>query len=207
MTEREREHDREPPDKTAFYFDLASPPAYLAAERILQIADGPIPWIPILASRLPGAETFEAYRCENERDIFIEETERRARDLNLQPIRWPHPFPFDSELAMCAATYARAIGRVVPFAQAAFRQAFAAGRDLSDENWIAVAGAACEMHPRALLNAATQRNVREELERATAEAIAAGIRDVPAFTIHGRTLHGERELDKLAAAGAGARAR
>ncbi len=40
---------------------------------------------------------------------------------------WPADFPFDSELAMLVATYAKSIGRVVPFAQAAFRQAFAGG--------------------------------------------------------------------------------
>ena len=40
------------------------------------------------------------------------------------------PFPFDSSLAMRAATYAKSIGRTVPFAQAAFRQAFAGGRSL-----------------------------------------------------------------------------
>lgn len=188
-----------PPD-AAFYFDLASPLAYLAAERILHVLPGPVPWVPVLARNLPGGETFEAYRCQNERDIFLEDTERRARDLQLQPIRWPDPFPFDSELAMCAATYARAIGRAVPFAQAAFRQAFAAGRDLSDEDAIAIAGAACEMHPRALLSAARQNNIREELERATEQAIAAGIKDVPAVTMDGRTVHGERSLDRLAPA-------
>ena len=189
----------EPAPETAFYFDLASPLAYLAAERVLHAVPGPLPWIPILASRLPGGETFEAYRCENERDIFVGETERRARDLGLQPIRWPQPFPFDSELAMGAATYARAIGRAVPFAQAAFRQAFAAGRDLSDENWIAVAGAACEIHPRALLKGARQRSVRDELQRATEQAIASGVKDVPAIALpDGRVVHGERRLDTLA---------
>ena len=50
--------------------------------------------------------------------------------LGLQPLRWPEPFPFDSSLAMRVATYAKSIGRAVPFAQAAFRQAFAGGHAL-----------------------------------------------------------------------------
>lgn len=183
----------------AFYFDLASPLAYLASERVLHVVPGPLPWVPVLARELPGAESFEAYRCESERAIAFSEVERRAANLGLHPLAWPASFPFDSELAMCAATYARAIGRAVPFAQAAFRQAFAAGRDLSREDWVAVAGAACEMHPRALLAGARARNVREELHRATEQAIAEGVTDVPAIRIGTQVLHGERALEDAAA--------
>jgi 2-hydroxychromene-2-carboxylate isomerase len=187
----------------AFYFDLASPLAYLAAERILQAVPGPLPWVPVLARELPGAESFEAFRCRAEREIFVSEVERRAAQLGLQPLVWPAAFPIDSEAAMCAATYARGIGRTVPFAQAAFRQAFAAGRDLSRPDWIAVAGAACEIHPRALLAGSRQRNVRDELRRATADAAAAGVSDVPAVRIGTRVLHGERALGEAAAGLAG----
>lgn len=190
------------PPEAAFYFDLASPLAYLAAERVLHAVPGPAPWVPVRAAQLPTAESFEAFRCQEERDIFQAETERRARDLGLQPLRWPDPFPFDSELAMCAATYAQSIGRAVPFAQAAFRQAFAAGRALDEPDWIAVAGAACEIHPRALLTAARSARVREQLARATAEALADGVIDVPAVRIGARVLIGERALDQAADAAA-----
>ena len=106
----------------AFYFDLASPLAYLAAERILHVLGGRAPvnveWQPVLARELSSTESFEAYRCRTEEEIFRSETERRARTLGLQPLIWPTPFPFDSTLAMRVATYAKSIGRVVPFAQA-----------------------------------------------------------------------------------------
>ncbi len=52
---------------------------------------------------------------------------------------------------MLVATYAKSIGRVVPFAQAAFRQAFAGGHSLADTNNVLIAAAACEMHPNAVL--------------------------------------------------------
>ena len=41
----------------------------------------------------------------------------------LQPLRWPDPFPAESEWAMLVATYAKQIGRAVAFSLAAFRQA------------------------------------------------------------------------------------
>jgi 2-hydroxychromene-2-carboxylate isomerase len=179
----------------AFYFDLSSPLAYLAAERILHLFSGaPVGWQPVLARELPGAETFEAYRCETEAQIFRAEIERRARELGLQPLRWPEPFPFDSSLAMRAATYAKGIGRVVPFAQAAFRQAFAGGHDLERADFVLIAAAACEMHPQAVLRGAELRSVREQLADATAEAALVGVSDVPAVRIGDRVFAGERAL-------------
>jgi len=184
---------------SAFYFDLFSPTAYLAAERVLTTVPGPCPWQPILARKLPGAESFEAYRCETEMLAARESVELRALALGPQPIVWPVPFPFDSEPAMLAATYAKQIGKGVPFALAAFRQAFAGGRALSDEDNIVIAGAACEIHPRALLRAIETRSVREELERATSAAIELGVSDVPAVRRGDRLLLGEASIEQAAA--------
>lgn len=178
----------------AFYFDLASPLAYLAAEQVLQVLPGPAEWQPVLARELGGAESFEAYRCAEERDIARAQIERRAEELGLQALRWPEPFPFDSELAMRVATYARSIGRTVPFVQAAFRQAFAGGHSLENPDFVLIAAAACEMHPTAVLRGAEMRSVAEQLSACTRAAVEAGVRDVPALAVAGRVFHGERAL-------------
>jgi 2-hydroxychromene-2-carboxylate isomerase len=162
----------------AFFFDLASPVAYLAAERALQDHPG-VEWVPVLASGLPGAETFDSYRCAEERDIALSQIERAAAERGLQPLRWPDPFPFDSTFAMRVATYAKQIGRTVAFALAAYRQAFAGGRSLAEPDNVLIAAAACEMHPAAVMKAAELRSVRDALDAATARACALGVRDVP----------------------------
>ncbi len=189
--------------QAAFYFDLASPLAYLAAERVLHAFGGSgsitAEWQPVLARELPGGERFEAFRCEQEREIFRAEVARRAAELELQPLRWPEPFPFDSALAMRVATYAKSIGRTVPFAQAAFRQAFAGGRSLADPDFVLIAAAACEMHPAAVLRGAELRSVSEQLAACTAAAAAAGVLDVPAVRVGARVFHGERALADAAA--------
>ena len=131
----------------AFYFDLASPDAYLAAERVLGELPGPAAWTPVLARRARRRMRRARRRPGLPRAIAA----RGRRELGLQELRWPDPFPFDSTLAMRVATYARQIGRVVAFAQAAFRQAFAGGRSLADEDSVLIAAAACEMHPAAVL--------------------------------------------------------
>ena len=184
----------------AFFFDLGSPEAYLAAERALQVLPG-VEWIPVLAAELPGHESWEAFRCCDERDIAVARVERTAVQRGLQPLRWPDPFPFDATLAMHVATYAKQIGRTVPFAQAAFRQAFAGGRALDRPDNVVIAAAACEMHPAAVLKGAELRTVRDGLRQATADAVARGVRDVPAVvTADGRVFHGDTELERAAAA-------
>ena len=146
---------------TTFFFDLADARAYLEAER-LRAEDPSVEWVPVLAP--------PAFRCAEEIDSLREDVERGAAALGLQPVRWPDPFPFDSEQAMLAATYAKQIGRAVAFSLAAFRQAYAAGRSLEDVENVLIAAAACEMHPRAVLKALESRGVREALEEATERA-------------------------------------
>jgi 2-hydroxychromene-2-carboxylate isomerase len=183
----------------AFYFDLASPLAYLAAERILHTLPGPAEWRPVLASELPAGERWATWRCESERDALREDIARRAAQLDLQPLRWPEPFPCDSALAMRAATYAKSIGRTVPFVQAAFRQAFAGGRDLSQLDNVLIAAAACEMHPAAVARGAELSSVVAQLGAATSEAADLGIVEIPAIVVAGDVFEGERAVEQAGA--------
>src|ERR687893_2784395 len=105
-------------------------------------------------------------------------------------VHGPDPSPADAEWAMLVATYAKQTGRVVAYSLAAFRQAFAAGRDLGARDWVLVAAAAAEMHPAAVIKSAQLRGTRRRLEEATEEARAAGVRDVPAIRVGERVFHG-----------------
>ena len=188
------------PPIATFYFDLASPIAYLAAERVTTVLPAAVDWQPVLARDLPGAEDFQAFRCREEELAFREQIERAAARQGLQPVVWPEAFPFDSELAVRVALYARGLAKVAAFALAAFRQAFAAGRSLADEDNVLVAAAACEMHPRAVLAGAHQRSLAERLGAATAEAARAGVTDVPAVAFGGAVHVGADALERTAAA-------
>ena len=148
-----------------FYFDLASPECWLVAERVMHEVPQPCEWVPVRS-----ADPTPAFRCAEESDIWRLEFERRARAQGLQDVRWPPEVPFDSDFAMRAATFARGAGKTVAFALAAFRQAYCAGRDLSEPDNVMIAAAACEIHPRALIKGAGLRSTRETLEQASAEA-------------------------------------
>lgn len=156
-------------EQPVFYYDLGDPVCYLIAEQIM--------------TALPVVPEWEPVFWDEPEAWDHSELERRAVGLGIQALRWPEPWPLDSRRAMLAATYAKRIGRSVAFSLAAFRQAFAAGRDLADENTILIAGAACEMHPTALLKALATRSVADALEVATRRARTAGVRQLPAIQV------------------------
>jgi 2-hydroxychromene-2-carboxylate isomerase len=101
---------------------------------------------------------------------------------------------------MRAATYAKGAGRTVAFTLAAFRQAFAAGRDLSDPENVLIAAAACELHPNAVLKAIETSAVKTELREATDAAGDLGVRGVPSLLVGDEVFWGDDRLeDGLAA--------
>jgi 2-hydroxychromene-2-carboxylate isomerase len=141
-------------------------------------------WEPILGSAIgPGHPSPDRERIES-----------IAAELGVQPLRWPGVWPPDTRTAMLAATYAKGIGRAVAFSLAAFRQAFAGGRDLGDENTILIAGAACEMHPAALRKGIAMRSIAQALHDAGARAQAAGVSTLPAIQVGDRVFEGPDAL-------------
>jgi 2-hydroxychromene-2-carboxylate isomerase len=178
----------------SFYYDLGSPDAYLAAERVVGVLGAVPEFVPV---RIGGPGGF---RCAEEETIYRSDIERRAAEYGLMPVRWPSEFPGDTEWAMLVATYAKQTGRVVAYSMAAFRQAFAAGRDLGERDSVLISAAAAEMHPAAVQKAAGLKGTRARLEAATAAAWDAGVRDVPAVLVGDNVFHGDRELEAAAAA-------
>ena len=183
-----------------FYYDLGSPYSYLAAERIHSVLPAAPVWQPILLGAIFKRTGRRSWADGDGREEGMAEVERRAARYGLPPIRWPEPWPGDTLSAMRAATFAKAAGRAVALSLAAFRQAFAAGRDLSDVDNVLIAAAACELHPRAVLKGIESRSVKDELRRATDEAIERGVVGVPTVTVGGRLYYGDDRLDEAAQA-------
>jgi 2-hydroxychromene-2-carboxylate isomerase len=194
--------------RAQFYFDLGSPYAYLAAERISAVfaeagADAP-EWQPILLGGLFQRFGRDSWANGPERAAGLAEVERRAQAYGLPPIRWPEPFPGNTLFAMRAVTFAKEIGRTVSFALAAFRQAFAAGRDLSEPDNVFIAAASSELHPRALETAANRDAIKERLRAATEQAGDAGVFGVPSVVVGEEVFWGDDRLEEAAARAADA---
>jgi 2-hydroxychromene-2-carboxylate isomerase len=182
-----------------FYYDLGSPYAYLSAERVSGLfteagLEQP-EWQPILLGGLFGHFDRASWGVGPEREAGMAEVERRARAYGLPPIAWPEPWPGNTLSAMRVATFAKQTGRTVSFSLAAFRQAFAAGRDLTDPDNVVIAGAACELHPRALLKAVGTEIVKSALREATDAAAARGVEGVPALLVGEQVFWGDDRLE------------
>ena len=191
-----------------FFYDLGSPYAYLAAERVNAVfaeAGAEVPeWQPILLGALHARFDRDSWANGPDRDEGLREVERRASAYGLPPIAWPDPFPGNTLYAMRVATFAKEIGRAVSFSLAAFRQAFAAGRDLTEPDNVMLAAAASEMHPRAIEAAVTRDAIKLALREATDRAGDLGVKGVPSVVVDGEVFWGDDRLEQAAAAAAGA---
>ncbi len=187
-------------ERATFYFDLGSPYAYLTAERISGVfTDAELEqpeWQPVLLGGLFQRFGRESWANGPGREEGIAEVERRARDLSLAPLVWPEPWPGNMLFAMRVATFAKQTGRTVSFALAAFRQAFAAGRDLSEHDNVLIAAAACELHPNAVSKAAGTEGVKHALREATDRAAEVGVIGVPSIRVGEEVFWGDDRLEE-----------
>jgi 2-hydroxychromene-2-carboxylate isomerase len=192
--------------RATFYYDLASPYAYLAAERISGLfneAELEQPeWQPILLGGLFQRFERGSWGVTDAREEGMAEVERRAVAYGLPPVAWPDPWPGNSLYAMRVATFAKQTGRAVSFSLAAFRQAFAAGKDLTEPENVMIAAAACELHPRALESAVRTQIVKDALRVATDEAGDTGVFGVPSVRVGEQVFFGDDRLEEAVEAAA-----
>jgi 2-hydroxychromene-2-carboxylate isomerase len=163
------------------------------------VFDEPVTWQPILLGGLFKIHGRDSWGNGPGRADGIAEVERRATAYGLPAIRWPDPWPGNMLTPMRAATFAKQVGKVVSFSLAAFRQAYAAGRDLGDPDSVVLAAAACELHPDAVLKAVETRAVKDELRAATEAAAERGVIGVPSVAIGDQVLWGDDRLEEAAA--------
>jgi 2-hydroxychromene-2-carboxylate isomerase len=187
----ERRADRSRPRenaRTAFFFDLACPFSYLAAERVERLL-GEVDWVPVAGIKTQGVEDIDELRAR---------VERRASELRL-PLVWPDRFPADTPRALRAAARATHSGSGSRFALAAARLAFCGGFDLEDPEALAEAAAAAGMSLDECLAAARDAELDAELQ-ATAHGLAAkGVGELPAVRVGRRFYDGEHRLSEAAA--------
>jgi 2-hydroxychromene-2-carboxylate isomerase len=185
--------------QATFYFDLGSPYAYLAAERLHEVLSEPVAWQPVSLGalfKLNGRGSWSLGDPERRR-AGMAEVERRAHLYGLAPVCWPDPWPGNYLLAMRAATFAYRAGRGHEFTTRAFRGAFQAGEDLGIPANVLRAASDAGLDPRAVEQAVEDPAIKLALRQATDAAHAAGVFGVPTIAIDGQLFWGD---DQLAAA-------
>src|SRR4051795_8876302 len=155
-------------ERPVFYYDLNSPYAWLAAERIHEVLPEPPVWQPIAFAFILRHYDRTPWSLGPEKEPGMREIERRAAERGLPELRWPDGWPREtySIPAMRAATFAAEVGRAAAFALAAFRQQSTAGGGLAEVDTTLLPGAASEPHPTARLPAPERESIKQRLAAA-----------------------------------------
>jgi 2-hydroxychromene-2-carboxylate isomerase len=192
-------HD-EPAGSTTFYFDLGSPYAYLACERLAEVLPEPVRWQPLLLGGLfkLGGRSSWALGDYQRRQAGMAEIERRARGYGLPAIRWPDPWPDDYLFAMRVTTFAFAAGRGRELTVHAFREAFQQGRQLSIPAHVLDAAEHVGLDRREAEDAAGDPQVKQALREATDAAHALGVFGVPTVAVGEELFWGDDRLEDAA---------
>jgi 2-hydroxychromene-2-carboxylate isomerase len=170
--------------RPSFYFDLACPLSYLAAERVERML-GAVEWIPA------SGGTFRA-------SSLVGAAEERAGSLRL-PLVWPEGFPAPVPGAMRAATYACEGGAGARFGLAAFRLAFCGGFELDRPEVLDELAGASGIPRAGCVDAACDESRDERLSVVVRGLRRAGVTRLPAFRIGDRFFAGEPSLVGAAA--------
>jgi 2-hydroxychromene-2-carboxylate isomerase len=185
-----------------FHYDLMSPYAYLAAERLDRVLPAPATWQPVLLGglfKLTGRSSWALGDYERRRRGMAE-IERRADAYGLPPLRWPDPWPSSSLAAMRVAVHARRAGREREFVAAAFRTAFVEGQDLGELRHVLTAAEAAGLDPGEAEAAVGDTSVKRELRDQTDAAHARGVFGVPTVAVGDELFWGDDRLEDAAAA-------
>jgi len=184
-----------------FYFDVGSPYAYLAAERLERVMPSPIRWQPVLLGglfKLTGRSSW-ALGDYRRRQTGMAEIERRARGYGLPPIMWPDPWPTDYLGAMRLVTWAFRIGRGHEIATQLFRDGFQRGRELSIEAHVLAAASQTALDRHEAHDAIRDPEIKRTLREATEAAHALGVFGVPTVAIGEELFWGDDRLEDAAA--------
>lgn len=183
-----------PPD---FYFDVMSPYAWLAAERIEKLL-GPVEWKPVLLGGIFVATERFSWATTNRRAEGMAEVESRARRYGLGDVEWPDPWPGDALLAMRVAAAASNNGFGREFALTAMRLGFRAGRVMKEPPAVEEALRGCGVEPEPVLERAISQAGKDDLRSRTDDALSLGVFGVPTVIVDGASFFGDDQLDDLA---------
>ncbi len=190
--------------RPVFYYDLSSPFAYLAAERIDELLASAL-WRPISfgillreSGRVPWSLNPDT------RPGGVAEVERRAAERGLPPVRWPAGWPADSYSVtpLRALYFAEGSGRLKDLTHELFRVMFAEGTPLDELEVTLAAARDCGLDAGDVRASIERESVRKRLRDATAEAITRGVVGVPTVAVGDRLFWGDDRLEEAAAAAA-----
>jgi 2-hydroxychromene-2-carboxylate isomerase len=181
------------------YFDLGSPYAYLAVERVESVLGRPVTFVPVLVGAIFGWRGRGSWALTAERTAGMAEIERRAAQYGLPAMDWPPEWPANALRAMRCATWAARQRRLPEFAQVVGRRQWTRAADIADPEVLAACAVDAGLDAPTMLEAIHAPELKEQLRATTERAWQAGVQGVPTLRIGERLFFGDDCLDEAQA--------
>jgi 2-hydroxychromene-2-carboxylate isomerase len=183
----------------AFYFEFASPYAYLAAQRIDEAAarcGRGVDWRAISLAHVLKARGVSRDAMPREKLDYILRDALRAAEMAAVPMRLPESFPVDSKAARQAfwRLKARDPALAVRFARAAAPVAVVRGADIATAEQLAEAAAPLGVPAEEIAAAQADATARQAAIDATDRAVAEGVFGAPSFIVDGELFWGQDRI-------------
>lgn len=188
-----------------FWFDFASPYAFIASKRVQAIAASnsiQFDWQPFLVGVALRAKTqgisSTQLVTEAEARYRKHDVHRTCETLRL-PLRWPSNYPRRSMLAARVAFWARSREWQVPFIDAVFDANFLEDRDIASEECIRSILTDLGVEPTSTIADATDASQKEVFRKHVETGLQSGIFGVPMFSVRDELFWGNDRLDQALA--------
>lgn len=185
-----------------FYFDFSSPYAYLASEKLDELAaefGRKVQWRPfLLGATFKATGGMPLVEVPLKGDYSRHDFERSARFLGL-PFRMPDRFPLATQLAARAYywLHGQDCARARAFAHSVFRALFVQNRDISDASLVLDLAADQGADRVALAEALQGDSLKALLRQECDAALARGVFGSPFIFVDGEPFWGADRLPQI----------
>ena len=188
--------------RPAFYYDVSSPYAYLAACRVDDVLPMRPEWRPVAFGVIVRQLGKVPWSFAHHRDDHFAAIAQRAAERGLPEVRYPEGWPAEtySLTPLRALMLARDEEQLRDVSHRLFRMMFVEGRHLADLETVLDAAARGGMDREHVRDAVERPEVKHRLRERTDEAVARGVTGVPTVVIGDQLYWGDDRLEEAAAA-------
>lgn len=196
-------------DKTVeFYFDVGSPAAYLAWQRLPRICEAlgaRLDYKPMLLGGVFQATANQSPMNIPAKGRYLRADLERFAQRDRIPFRHNPHFPINTLTLMRGAMglQMRESSRLVPYVNAVYRAIWVDGRNMNEPAVVGEVLQSAGFDAQALLALAADPEVKERLKSQTQQAVARGVFGAPTFFVDEQMFWGQDRLDFVEQALAG----
>jgi 2-hydroxychromene-2-carboxylate isomerase len=188
--------------RPVFYYDVSSPYAYLAANRVDEVLPVQPEWRPIAFGVIVRRLGKVPWSFKEERQANFDEIAKRAAERGLPEVRYPEGWPAEtySLTPLRAAMLAADEEQLRALSHELFRTIFVDGQHLADLEAVLDAAERTGMDRQRVREGIELGQVKEQLRSHTDAALSRGVTGVPTVDTGEELFWGDDRLEDAAAA-------